>query len=347
VSLSDGRRQALLEVKLRALIHGQWPGAADPAAPVAAFPGGAALLGEPSVAPGPTAWVLAGEPSVRSLGGALAWARRRGAGAVHLLVDTDEDTAGVLARRAGEFAVPITVWRVAGRDLSRTEPTPLPNPPLLPAGAAAWADVLWAHGADPVVEHGLLTGEILGLEVARIVVAAGGAHLEVGVGSQDRRAQLLLRPDRDPVAALDDAVAAVREWRSAAAAPHPAGALASERWLRAVLVIRPDLVGAAHLAPVPPPLPRGDLRLPSPAPAAGVDLDDQPLLVVCSTGIDLDLVPTAADARLADGRDGVRLVLAVPPGDDHPVNRDMAAALRRPAELVTVPAGWKAFAPVA
>jgi hypothetical protein len=149
------------------------------------------------------------------------------------------------------------------------------------------------------------------------------------------------------VEALDQAVAAVREWRSAAAAPHPAAALAAERWLRATVVSRPDLVGAAHLAPVPPPLPRGDLRQPAPAPAAGVDSDDRPVLVICSTGIDLDLVPTAADARLADGREGVRLLLAVPPGDDHPVNRDMAATLRRPAEFVVVPAQWKAFAPVA
>jgi hypothetical protein len=112
-------------------------------------------------------------------------------------------------------------------------------------------------------------------------------------------------------------------------------------------VARPDLVGAAHLAPVPPPLPRTDLRQPSPAPAAGLDRDDSPVLVVCSTGIDLDLVPGAADARLADERDGVRLILAVPPGDDHPVTRELAAALRQPADVITVPDDWQTFAPVA
>jgi hypothetical protein len=207
--------------------------------------------------------------------------------------------------------------------------------------------MLQVHGAEPVVEHGVLTGEVLGLEVARVVADGPGPRLEVGVGSQDRRAQLLLRPDRSLVEALDDAVSAVRQWRSTEAGSHPAWSLAAERWLRAVVVTRPDLVGAAHLVPVQPPLPRGDLRLRSPAPAAGVDLDGRPVLVVCSTGIDLDLVPTAADARLADGREDVRLVLAVPAGDDHPVTREMAAALRRPAELVPVPAGWRALAPVA
>jgi hypothetical protein len=211
----------------------------------------------------------------------------------------------------------------------------------------AWADVLRVHGAEPVVEHGILTGEVLGLEVARVVVDGAGAHLEVGVGSQDRRAQLLLRPDRPATEALAQAVAAVREWRAPGARPHPAATLAAERWLRAAVVARPDLVGAAHLAPVPPPLPRGDLRQPSPTSAAGVDGDDHPVLVVCSTGIDLDLVPTAADTRLADGRPGVRLILAVPPGDDYPITRRLAGALRHPGQVVTVPAEWRTFAPVA
>jgi hypothetical protein len=64
------------------------------------------------------------------------------------------------------------------------------------------------------------------------------------------------------------------------------------------------------------------------------------VLVVCSTGIDLDLVPFAADARLLDGRDP-RLVLVLPDGDDHPVTRDLAGALRRPADVVTVGREWR------
>jgi hypothetical protein len=66
---------------------------------------------------------------------------------------------------------------------------------------------------------------------------------------------------------------------------------------------------------------------------------------VCSSGIDLNLVPAAADAWLADGRDGCRLIIAVPSGDDHPVTRDLAAALREPATVVTVPADWNALVP--
>jgi hypothetical protein len=337
VSLSPERRQALLGMKLAALVRDRWGSVEGESG---AFPGGAALISPD------TAWVLAAEASTRTLGGALAWTLRRGATELHLLVETDSAVAGVLARRAAAFALPITVWQVSGRDLLAIEPAPISAPPPLPAGAARFADVLRAHGAEPVVEHGVLRGEVLGLEVARVSVDDSGAHLEVGVGSQDRKAQLLLRPDRQATEALAAAVIAVRGWRAPGASPHPAATLAAERWLRAAVVFRPELVGAAHLAPVPPPLPRGDLRQPSPAPAAGVDDRDLPVLVVCSTGIDLDLVPSAADARLVDGRPGVRLVLAVPPGDDHPVTRDLAAALRQPAEVVTVPAEWRTLAPV-
>jgi hypothetical protein len=65
---------------------------------------------------------------------------------------------------------------------------------------------------------------------------------------------------------------------------------------------------------------------------------------VCSTGIHVDLVPTAADVRLRDAPDA-RLVLVVPEGDDHPVNRDLAAALTSPADIVTVKRDWKALTP--
>jgi hypothetical protein len=116
--------------------------------------------------------------------------------------------------------------------------------------------------------------------------------------------------------------------------------IATEGWLRAVVIAHPDLVGARRLAAAAPPRPRGDLRVPRPAPAAGEDSDGRPLLVVCSTGVDVDLVPTAADARLLDGR-GPRLLLVVPEGDDHPVTRRMAAALREPAEIVTVTKDWR------
>jgi hypothetical protein len=188
----------------------------------------------------------------------------------------------------------------------------------------------------------VLLGEVLGLEVVRVVVDEFGPDLQVGMGKHDREAQRMVHCDRPPLEALAAAVEAVRQHRRADATPHQVNQLAGEGWLRAVLVARPELAGAQRLDPVPPPVPRGDLRVPRPAPASGESLDAEPLLVVCSTGVDVDLVPTAADARLLDGRDP-RLVLMVPEGDDHPVTRTLAAALRQPAEVRTVERGWRAL----
>jgi hypothetical protein len=286
-----------------------------------AYPGGAALLGDDGL------WVLGD-----SLGGALTVARREGAAHVELIA---EDGAGVLARRAGQFADPPTVWRLAGTALERAEPAPLPPAPPLPAGVAAFADALTAAGAVPVVEHGRLIGEVLGLEVARVVVVDGVPNLEVGVGRFDREANALLTGDQPDEERLRAVVELVRRHRRTGAERHPLQQLAAARWLRSRLIAEPGLVGADHLAPLAATVEAPDLRTPWPAPATGIDGDGQPIVVVASTGVDLDLVPAAADSRLADGRDA-RLVLAVPPRDVHPVTVALAAMLTRPAEVVAV-----------
>jgi hypothetical protein len=72
-----------------------------------------------------------------------------------------------------------------------------------------------------------------------------------------------------------------------------------------------------------------------------VELEGRPVVVAASTGIDLDLVPAAADARSAAGLDDARLVLALVEADAHPRTRQLAALLRTPAEVVIVPEGWK------
>jgi hypothetical protein len=289
-----------------------------------AYPGGAALLGDDGL------WVLGD-----SLGGALTLARREGAEHLHLIV---EEGAGVTARRAGQFADPPTVWSLVGTVLERVEPEPFVAPTPLPAGVAAFADVLTAAGADPVVEHGRLIGEVLGLEVARVVVDESGPHLEVGVGRFDREANALLTGDQPEEERLRSVVELVRRHRRAEAENHPLKLLAAARWLRSRLVADPGLVGADHLAPLASTVEAPDLRTPWPAAATGIDGDGRPIVVVASTGVDLDLVPAAADARLADGRDA-RLVLAVPPRDVHPVTAALAAALAQPAEVVTVEVG--------
>jgi hypothetical protein len=102
----------------------------------------------------------------------------------------------------------------------------------------------------------------------------------------------------------------------------------------------PARVGCARLEPVAPVLPRQSVKDVAAAGAVGEDADGRPVVVACSVGIDLDLVPTAADLR-AQRSPGARLLLAVPERDDHPVTRRLAGALVDPAEVLVLPADWR------
>ena len=64
------------------------------------------------------------------------------------------------------------------------------------------------------------------------------------------------------------------------------------------------------------------------------------VVVACSVGVHLDLVPAAADARQALAPDA-RLLLVVPERDAHPVTRALAERLVAPAELVPVAGDWR------
>jgi hypothetical protein len=280
--------------------------------------------------------VLIDDGVPRRFGAALTWAWRHGVQELHVLVEGGA-AAGVVARRAGQMAVPPTVWEVHGRSLTPAAPAPPAWVPHPLAGSDV-AELLCRHGASPLVEHGVLRGEVLGLEVARVI----DGRLEIGVGRHDRAARAEL--GGDPGLALSEAVATVARLRQVGAAVHPANTLARSRWLRAVVCARPALAGAVSLEPVPPPLPAADLTDNSAVPCTGLTPDGAPLVVVCSTGIDPDLIPTAADCRLLHQPDA-RLVLVLPKGDDHPLTVALAAALARPAALCTVERDWESLSP--
>jgi hypothetical protein len=158
-----------------------------------------------------------------------------------------------------------------------------------------------------------------------------------------------MRPFQPTPAALQEAASAVRALRRAGAPSHPANTLARGRWLRSVVVSSCSSFGLASLAPVEPPLPWFDLPEAGAAPAVGVVAGSgRPVVVVCSVGVDLDLVPTAADCRLLYGLgpDGSEseLWLMMPAGDDVPVTCELAEKLSPAARVVTVPRGWEAGA---
>ena len=159
------------------------------------------------------------------LGAALAWAIRSDASRLHIVA---EEGVGTLARRAAEFDLPISVWRADGRSLVPAEPALLVPSAMAPDQHEALRPLIVEGGADPIVEHGVLTGEVRGLEVCRVVddVATGATRLEVGVGEHDREAFQMLHGDVPTVESLARVVDAVREHRH-----RPRRPTRSRRWV--------------------------------------------------------------------------------------------------------------------
>lgn len=300
-------------------------------------------LGGCAAASDGVAWVSPPSDQPVAIGAALAWATRHDADRLHLFVDATgaaASDAGAVARRGSVFRHPVAVFLVEGTEVSFAEPSP-PEPIRVPAPSTAEQRLLLEQaGVEVVVDDGEVVGEVLGLEVAHVVVADdGSSRLEVGVGRFDREAFALLHGELSPPEALARAIEEVSAVRRPEAEPHPINRVARERWLRHHLIEHPDLVGAATLRPADATRARSGLRDATVAIAVGERGDGSAVVVACSVGVDLEAVPDAADARLRHSPDA-DLVIVVPPRDDHAITRDLAALLAQPAEVVTVPGPW-------
>lgn len=296
------------------------------------FPGGAALID------GAVGWVLLAGDAAPRLGAAQAWAQRARVADIQVVVD-DARVAGLVARRAQLFSPAPTVWRIDGGDLLAAEPMPAPVPlpgPEAPDLRALLTDA----GLALVEEDGMVLGELLGLEVARIVHGPEGPEMEVGVGRADRELTGMAHAELSDADRLARVVDIVGRERRPGAPPHPINRLVPERWLRASLVSEPGLVGAAELAAVPSVVGRQHLKETAVATAVGTDLHGDALVVTCSVGVDLDLVPAAADDRAAHAPEAP-LVLAVPARDALGLTADLAARLAAPAQVLAVDGDWR------
>lgn len=311
--MDNDRRAQLLALKLRALM-----GAAGEGAEPGDFGLGAAALVDG------VAWVLLEQQPGRGLGPALAWALRRQATRLILLT---EQATGSLARRAEWFSFPIEVRLVEGAAHVPALPEPLAPPAPLRPGHADLAAMIVEGGAQPVEEHGVLGGEVRGLEVCRVVDDAntGAVRLDVGIGADDREMFQMLHGDKPTVQALADVVTFVAAQRVPGAPRHPMNLLAQERLLRALLVDEPARLGATSVAIAAPPQPRQNLKDAVPC-VAVAQVEGRAVAVVCSSGVDLDLVPFAVDACSALGLDECMVV--VPARDALPIQHAIAACAR-------------------
>ena len=257
-------------------------------------------------------------------GAPLRGRRRNGATSLSIIAELG---GGQLARRARHFGTSIEVWYPHERALLPAVPTALEPPPPPSAAHLQWLPIIEAAGAEPVVEHGVVAGEVHGLEVCRVVdepthgaladvdgivpdlpptvdgagnpfgasVPGSGAILEVGVGAADRQAFALLHGDVPTPDALRAVVDRVRTHRAPGAPHHPLNRLCRERMVRWSLSRDPAPIGLVELDPVEPPLARRALRDVAPCVAVGHTAEGRRAVVVCSVGVDLDLAPYVAD----------------------------------------------------
>ncbi len=325
MSLDPGQRASLLGAKLRAL-------ATDLGVSCVADP--VDLAGGSAIVEVDTVVALAGEHTPeRALGQALLLAAH--SEAAHLVIFFDDaSTASVAARRAAVLAPLPEVRVVVGAGSEAAEPAPLLQPVEPPPAPDGFDDLCRGAGVDPVVEHGIWRGEVLGLEVVR----ATDSGFETGVGRFDREASSLLHGDLPTTESLAAAADQVRARRRQGAAAHPLATLARERWLRHDLQADPGRIGLSDLTAVDPAVERAGLRAPAPAPAMGTATNGERVLVVCSAGVDTDLVPATADLVLRERPD--RVLVVVPPGDILPPVERVVARLAVPATIVGVEGGW-------
>jgi hypothetical protein len=258
------------------------------------------------------AYVLA--DSISDLGSALHWFHRQGAEGLTVLAD--QAAAGDLARRAGLFQIDIEVLGVEGAALSAAVPSPVPTPPELSSELWQSAAVIVDAGLTLIDDHGRLTGEILGLEVARVEPASptdpsSEAALHVGVGEADRQLHGYVHGHLSDVEKLRQASATVAELRRPGNGMHPLSLLARPRWLRSILMADPSMAGLSELEPLVPL--RAKAGVFDTEPAAAYSSVDR-VTVVCSVGVDLDLVPEAADYRQRVDSES-KLLLVLPPRD--------------------------------
>jgi len=279
---------------------------------------------------GDTAVVVAvGPRAPRALGPALLWARRRGATRVRLVVDSP-DAAGVLARRAMLLAadVSVSVWTADGPEPSPAA-APLPHRQVDPAHLAFEPQVV-AAGAELVVEHGVVTGEVFGLEVCRVVDEDGSSRLAIGVGAHDRETQRLVHGDGPE--SLQRVVREVTRLRSFGV-DHPLGRLAPERAIRHLLTRNPRILDADHIVAAEPPVVRDSLLDDSPCVALA---DDAAAVVVCVGHVDVDVVPWALDARSRIAPDAETVVVAAA-GNLPSAVREIASVARGSVRFVEIP----------
>ncbi|MEY3615667.1 MAG: hypothetical protein RLZZ518_668 [Actinomycetota bacterium] len=290
-----------------------------------------------------TLWISAtpvaeSESRISALGAVLAWRARAQLGPQEASITNikllDSTTPEITARRAAYFSLPIDVLDVRGGAAVVARRAEHPAVVQPSADHLMQVGMFTDAGAEVVVEHGVVTAEVAGLQVARVVDEDGQAITRIGVGMHDQEMFKMLHGGIATADQLRGVVRTVREHRRSGAASHPLNLLAPERALRARFVAEPDRIGLRVLTLAEPPIPRSNVKDTVPCCAIGVDERGGSVVAVFVAGVDLDAVPFAADAR---GRlaPEARLLIVAEPRNIVPLQKRIAALLTQPAEFIS------------
>jgi hypothetical protein len=189
-------------------------------------------------------------------------------------------------------------------------------------------------GADVVIEHGVVAGEVIGLEVARVVQENGQACVQIGVGVHDRETFRMLNGAVATLEQMREVVRVVATHRAVGAPKHPLNLLATERALRHRTLLKPERIGCRSLEVVEPPYPRANLKDAVPCCATGIDLEGRDCVVVFTSGVDLDAIPFAVDAR-SRLSSHARLLVVAEARNIIPLQSKIASLFRVPIEMVS------------
>jgi len=326
MSLDPARRAGLERSRAQAIARDHF--ALEPADVVVAPFGVSVIDGDRAV-------VVTSSSDLSALGGVLVFAARRGLADVAFV---SEHHPGVHARRAARLAPHVAVHQLNGSEIAAATPEPIAAAHPTPDDVAPLIDVIESTGADVVVEDGIVRAEVAGLEVARVVTGPEGSAIEVGVGRFDREAGALLHAERPTEATLVDTIRRVEAHRRTGAVSHAVNRIGRSRWLRSVVMNDLGQVGLEAATLVEPVPPRTSLLEARSAALVGHDPSGVLNLVMCSVGIDLGVVPEAADLVAVTGAE--RVVLAMPERDQLPAIRDLAELLPEPTTLVSIDVPW-------
>ncbi len=285
--------------------------------------------------------VVASSDDLAVLGGVLVWLDRQDLRAVNLVV---EHHGAVHARRAAVLAPELSVWELVRGDVCRVDHaggvpdrTAVPGIDLSIGDVPGLVAMIERCGASVVVEDGIVRAEVAGLEVGRVVVGADGPQFEVGVGRFDREAGVLLHAGQSLESALCSVVEQVAAHRFVGAPSHAINRLCRERWLRDVVANDPGAYGLRSPQFVDPVPPRVSLL--EAGPASLIDeLDGKRVLVGCTVGADLGVVPSLADLTIRHAPDEVWLVL--PERDIFAHVERLLARLGTPSSCMAIEVPW-------